>query len=401
MMTRKEFIKKSAALGIGIPFLSMLLESCEDQASLYPDFDVNFSGKVIVIGAGAAGLTAGYLLDKYNIDFQIIEASSEFGGRMKRTTDFADFPIDLGAEWIHEHPSVLARLISDSSINANIEIITYSPDTVYNWKDGELKKQNWGANFYSEYKFKDSTWYGFYERYIVPRVSNKIVYNSPVSEIDYSGERVAIRNVNGEVFEADKVLVTVPITILQEGSIDFIPSFPLEKTTAINSVDMPDGLKVFIEFSERFYPDILFTGSLISEVQTSEKVFYDAAFRKDSNKNILGLFTVGEEATEYTSLITDDAIIEKVMNELDTIFEGKASQYYVKHIVQNWSKEPFIKGSYSSSFGQDESTTIRNLIEPVENKIFFAGEALSSDNGATVPGAGESAYSAIETILIN
>jgi heterodisulfide reductase subunit A-like polyferredoxin len=66
-MTRKEFIAKSMALGIGIPLMSMLLESCGEEAMLFPDFEVNFDGKVIVIGAGAAGLTAGYLLN--NVSF--------------------------------------------------------------------------------------------------------------------------------------------------------------------------------------------------------------------------------------------------------------------------------------------------------------------------------------------
>ena len=56
-MTRKEFIQMSALLGIGLPFLSIFLESCDkDDIDLYPEFEVNFNGKVLIIGAGAAGL---------------------------------------------------------------------------------------------------------------------------------------------------------------------------------------------------------------------------------------------------------------------------------------------------------------------------------------------------------
>ncbi len=398
-MKRKEFLKKSAALGVGLPFLTMLMDSCSEEASLYPDFDVDFSGKVIVIGAGAAGLTAGYVLNKYNIDFQIIEASSVFGGRVKRIADFAYFPIDLGAEWIHARPSVLARLISDSSIKADIDIIRYSPDTIYNWKNDKLKKQNWASNFYSEYKFKSTTWYGFFEKYIAPDITDNIIYNSPVSEIDYSGDKVAVKNTNGDVFEADRVLITIPIKILQSNSISFTPNLPSEKTEAIDSINMPDGLKVFIEFSERFYPDILVTGNLLKEVSDADKLFYDAAFRKDTNRNVLGLFTVGEKASVYTSLGSDDEIFDRIMSELDEIFDGKASQTYVKHVVQNWSKEPYIQGSYGIDFNNDQSATVASLVEPVNNKLFFAGEALHVDNGATVHGAGESAYTAVQTIL--
>ena len=45
-MKRSEFIKKSIALGVSAPFLSMLLESCKKENFDFPQFDVNFSGKV-------------------------------------------------------------------------------------------------------------------------------------------------------------------------------------------------------------------------------------------------------------------------------------------------------------------------------------------------------------------
>jgi len=398
-MTRKEFLRRSAAFGLGAPLFGMLLESCEGQAALYPEFDVNFSGNVLVVGAGAAGITAGYLLDRYDVDFQILEASSDFGGRMKRSSNFADFPIDLGAEWIHTDPSILARLISNQGIDASIDIITYSPETIYTWKNETLRSQNWASNFYSEYKFKNTTWFGFFENYFMSNIGNRIVYNSPVTTIDYSGNRVVVQNADGETFDADKVLVTVPIKILQENSITFTPSLPDAKTGAINSITMPDGIKVFIDFSERFYPDLLFTGGLISQSSESEKLYYDAAFRKDSNSNVLGLFTVGSNATPYASAASDQETIEIVMNELDTIFDGKASRYYNNHIIQNWSKEPFIQGSYSTEFDGSHSRIVSDLAASISNKLYFAGEATSIENGSTVHGAGESAYSAVEEMI--
>ncbi|MCP3932967.1 MAG: FAD-dependent oxidoreductase [Bacteroidetes bacterium] len=399
-MTRKEFLKNCTAMGMGIPFLSLLLDSCSKEDIILETFDHNFSGKVIVIGAGAAGLTAGYLLDRHNIDFEILEASSVIGGRLKRADNFADFPIDLGAEWVHGDPTIPAQLISDPNVNASIDIITYSPETIYNWNNNKLRKQNWASNFYSDYKFKSTSWFGFFEKYIAAGISDKIVLNSPVKEIDYTDDKVFVKNTNNTIFEADKVLVTVPITILQNGSIDFIPALPSEKIDAINNVDMPDGMKVFMEFSEKFYPDLLFPGPLIKEARSQDKIFYDAAFGKDSNKNILALFTVGERASVYTDLASEDAIINKILGELDEIFDGKASQTYIKHVIQNWSKEPYIQGSYAFEFFESEKATIDTLLQPVENKLYFAGDALSHDNGSTVQGAGETAYDVVERMLV-
>ena len=40
--------------------------------------------KVLIIGAGAAGITAGHLLAERGVDFEILEASSTHGGRVRK-----------------------------------------------------------------------------------------------------------------------------------------------------------------------------------------------------------------------------------------------------------------------------------------------------------------------------
>ena len=395
-MTKREFLRNMAALGMGASFFSTLLSSCDNKEDFYEELNVNFNGKILIIGAGAAGLTAGHILNKYNIDFQIIEAAPIHGGRVKKAANFADFPIDLGGEWIHTDPSILAKLLNDPESNADIDIITYNPQTISVWKNGQLKKRNIASHFYSEYKFKNSTWFDFFDKFIVPNISDKIDYNCPVTEIDYSGNKIKVKSLNGDVYEAEKVLVTVPLKILQNNYINFNPSLSNEKLDALNQVEMPDGLKVFIEFSERFYPDILMIDNLLDAMMNSNHTYYNAAFGKDSDKNIFALFTVGEPASRYTSLETDEAIFNKVMSELDEIFDGKASKYYVKYVIQNWSQEPFIQGSYSHYDNYDAMNILR---EPINEKIYFAGEALSSESQSTVHGAGESAYSVAEMML--
>ena len=394
-MTRKDFIKNFAALGLASPFMATLLSSCNKETTFFQDFNVNFDGKILIIGAGAAGITAGHILNKKGIDFQILEASSIHGGRVKKSADFVDFPIDLGGEWIHTDPSILAKLYNDRESNVDIDIITYNPQTISVWKNDQLKKRNIASNFYSEYKFKNRTWFGFFDDLMIPNIKDKIIYNSPVSEVDYSGEKVVVTTSNNQTYEADRVLITVPITVLQNDFITFIPSLPNSKREAINEERMPDGLKVFIEFSQRFYPDIVMFDDLLQASIDSDHTYYDAAFGKDSDRHVFALFTVGEKASRYTSLGSDEAIFNKVMEELDAMFDGKASQYYVKHVVQNWSQEPFIQGSYSHGWASVEA-----LAAPVRDRIFFAGEAMAPNgNTSTVHGAAESAYAMVEIML--
>jgi len=390
---------KRRELLAGFPLLA-LLTSCGEDTGQYWDFEVNFTGRVTVIGAGAAGLAAGYILNRYGVDFEILEASSVFGGRVKRADDFADFPIDLGAEWIHEDPSVLAALIDDPSVNSSIDVLPYSPETVSAYEKGKLRDYNAGGNYYSEFKFRQTTWYGFLERHIAPGLLDRIRFDRPVTEIDSSGEQIRLLDAVGDTYGADRVLVTAPVKLLQGGSLRFVPELSAERLRALEQVSVPDGIKAFFEFSQRFYPDILFMTSPLDPDATGQ-LYYDAAFRKATRRNILGLFCVGAQATQYTDLPNDVAIRDYILAELDAIFDGQASAAYVKHVVQNWSKEPYIRGAYSTEFLGSEAEIIAALAQPHDRRVFFAGEALSTDNGATVPGAMQSAYAAVKTILKN
>lgn len=387
-------------MGIGLPILSsILLPSCGKSDVVFPTLHTSFSGKIVIIGAGAAGLAAGYLLKRYGIDFEIIEAAPVYGGRLKKSSHFADFPIDLGAEWIHTDPKILADIINNPHLEAHVDTIVYNPQTIKSWNNGRLKSHNYIKNFYSEWKFKRTTWFDFFEEFIIPEISDKIVLNQPISEINYQGDKVLLTSHSNDTFEADKVLITTSVKTLQMGQITFQPSWPAEKTEALNSIFMGDGIKMFIEFKERFYPDILAFGNVFQALDEEEKFVYDAAFRKDSNKHILGLFAINDQARAYTQLLSEDEMIARFLAELDEIFDGKASAHYVRHIIQNWSDEPFIQGAYSYSFDGNRNSIVSMMQEPLSDKIYFAGEALSLDYQSTVHGACESAYNTIAKMM--
>lgn len=399
-MDRKEFIEKSIMMGIGLPFLSSVLSSsCKKDTSIFPKFTTDFSGKVIIVGAGAAGLAAAYLLKRYEVDFEIVEAAPIYGGRLKKSDNFADFPLDIGAEWIHTNPKILADIINNPQVNNNIDIIVYNPQTIKSWHNGKLKSHNFISSFYNEWKFKNSTWFDFFNQFIVPEISDKIRLNKPITNIDYQNDKILLTTSNNQSFEADKVLITTPIKTLQNETIAFQPALPPEKKQAFDSIYMGDGIKIFVEFKKKFYPDILAFGKIFQALNEEEKFVYDAAFRKDSSKNILGLFAINDKAAAYAQLNSEQEIINKFLAELDEIFDGKASENYVKHLIQNWSKEPYIQGSYSYSFDGNQKKIVENIKQPVANKIYFAGEALSIENQSTVHGACESAYSMIAKMM--
>ena len=84
-----------------------------------------YKGKVIIIGAGASGLAAAKVLEQNGIDYLILEATDRYGGRLKKDTTLADFPIDIGAEWIHSHPNVLNVLEGKKGDEVEEDLIPY------------------------------------------------------------------------------------------------------------------------------------------------------------------------------------------------------------------------------------------------------------------------------------
>ncbi|MGF1527783.1 MAG: flavin monoamine oxidase family protein [Candidatus Competibacterales bacterium] len=356
--------------------------------------------KVIIVGAGASGITAAQILKDKGIEFEILEANSVTGGRLKESSDFADFPIDLGAEWIHKSiraaPPIASKLLHGKE--ENHRTFKYVPRTILQYKDGTLHNKNWMRFILAliqDYKFVDSTWFDFVDRMVTPEIEERIHLNTAVSKIDYSSADVLVTAESGQLFRADKILVTVPIKILQDGLIEFIPELPASQLTAIHGEKVGDGLKVFMEFSEQFYPDLILIGNLFGNPFQDDSSYYNATLGKNSNKHILGLFAHGEKATRYTSQGSNEAIFQFVISELDEIFDGRASKTYKKHLIQNWSQEPFIRGSYSQRKGN-----VKKMAAPLSNKVFFAGEAMNT-KGRTIAvhGAMESSHLAVDQML--
>src|SRR6185436_5860825 len=52
--------------------------------------------KVVIIGAGPAGLTAAYLLRKNDVDVTVLEADPDYVGGISRTATYKGFHFDIG-----------------------------------------------------------------------------------------------------------------------------------------------------------------------------------------------------------------------------------------------------------------------------------------------------------------
>jgi monoamine oxidase len=331
-----------------------------------------FQGNVIIVGAGAAGLAAAKKLEEKGIGYQILEATDKVGGRIQKNENFADFPIDLGAEWIHEDKSILNYLINQPENEPNIETILYQPMNVQQVVGNTISQIpnqdmiDYYADYITEYKFKNTTWYDYIDENFAQNIEQNIIYNSKVTTVDYTGNKVVLTTENGTEYQADKVILTVSVGVLKSNAISFNPPLSLEKTTAIQDVEFLPGFKLFMKFSDQFYPDVI-----TCETSSGEKTYYDVAYGKESEDHVLGLLSTGTSAEEYYTLGSSDEIVISVLKELDTYYNGLASQNYVNsYLYKDWSQQAHVQGTWTS----DAEASSNTLNTSIDDKVYFAGE---------------------------
>lgn len=441
-MDRRHFIKQSTLLSIGgllIP--STFLSTCRKE-NLFED--INYDGKVIIIGAGAAGLYAAYILKSKGIDFQILEASSKHGGRLGKLTGFANFPIDTGAQWLHGKNSILGDLITKSNTTItlddsetkywfNNQLVNSLPQNTdifegdnlpdISYKDYALQKglgneykyiveniagdqgaaasrlsvfgnnqdeENWISGN-DDFKFQE-TFFDLFDKQIASEVKDKILLNTIVSKIDYSQSEIIITASNNRLFNADKVIITVPIPILKSGDIQFIPALQNEKTNAFSKIGMDAGMKVFLKFSIKFFDQNIIGGTICA-------AYTDDSIGKAQSDNILLAFIMGDQAAYLTALASDTAITNALLQELDMMYNGQATTSFIASHVENWTTNPFVKGAYSySTVGMGDARKIAT--QSISKKLYFAGEAMNTNgHHQTVHGAVETGYREVINIL--
>ena len=441
-MDRRHFIKQSTLLSIGgllIP--STFLSTCRKE-NLFED--INYDGKVIIIGAGAAGLYAAYILKSKGINFQILEASSKYGGRLGKLTGFANFPIDTGAQWLHGKNSILGDLITKSNTTItlddsetkywfNNQLVNSLPQNTdifegdnlpdISYKDYALQKglgneykyiveniagdqgaaasrlsvfgnnqdeENWISGD-DDFKFQE-TFFDLFDKQIASEVKDKILLNTIVSKIDYSQSEIIITASNNRLFNADKVIITVPIPILKSGDIEFIPALQNEKTNAFSKIGMDAGMKVFLKFSNKFFDQNIIGGTICA-------AYADDSIGKAQSDNILLAFIMGDQAAYLTALANDTAITNALLQELDMMYNGQATTSFIASHVENWTTNPFVKGAYSySTVGMGDARKIAT--QAISKKLYFAGEAMNTNgHHQTVHGAVETGYREVINIL--
>ncbi|MGH7437794.1 MAG: flavin monoamine oxidase family protein, partial [Polyangiaceae bacterium] len=191
----------------------------------------------------------------------------------------------------------------------------------------------------------------------------------------------------GAELAAPRVVVTVPIGVLQAGALAFSPPLP-EKESAVHRLEMGAAGRVCLQFGhegwagrESFSEDgFLFTGERPFPVWwISHPGARPVVTGWAGGRNALAIVTLGETERTARALEALGAAIGVEASRLRSELLGAFSY--------DWQRDPFARGAYSyAGVGGRHAGT--ELAAPVESTLFFAGEATQSDgSNATVHGA--------------
>jgi monoamine oxidase len=228
-----------------------------------------------------------------------------------------------------------------------------------------------------------------------------------------SSAELVVRDRNGSsAVEAPRVLVTLPVSLLrgspgQSGVIKFSPSLPQEMTDALSKLEMGKVIRVVLRFRERFWDAIKPRGAKSAGLSDmgflfSQDDWFPTWWTTMPRKEPIIMGWAPFRCAEKLSGKSHSFVIERSLQTLGGLvgvgFE-EMQRMLEEGYFHDWQTDPFSRGAYSyGKVGANQAQ--QTLIRPVENTLFFAGEAtdISGHNG-TVHGAIASGCRAATQIL--
>lgn len=402
---------------------------------------------VIVVGAGAAGLSAAQSLRQAGYETVVLEAADYIGGRCVTDTTTFSAPFDRGGSWLHSAPINPLATIADK-LGATLDKKPWVSSWVHSLGHDLTDDQIQGYQGYQEKMWSainaagaqvgdrttlsalpDGPWVQTAAQSIpqmlggdadVTSAKDTFNYqeaegdwlvegglgafvkdlhqdipvhlNSPVTQVDYSGAGVQVTTPQGTL-TADQLILTVSTNVLAAETIKFEPALPASKKEALEK--LPTGLlnKVGIEFDPVWKEAVQ---GQMAEYHSSEDEFCSLLFGfYDSN------LAVGFVAGRFADALEKEgqgAATDYCLSGLRTVFGSEVTKYIRRTDETAWRGNINTIGSYS--YAVPGGTDARKMLsEPLADRVFFAGEATMTNTYSTVHGAYLSGKQAADQII--
>lgn len=412
---------------------------------------------ILIIGAGAAGLFAANQLTEQGYKVGLLEATGRAGGRIATLSPTVfETTVESGAEFIHGEAKLTMEILKKANIKYQpvegemtiiqngvwlmeergdeFELLTekiklldedctidqfldrYFPiaefemlrRSVQQFAEGFSLADTSKASalaFEKEWKHLDDEQYrvtGGYQQminYLLEQCIHfnaAVFFNSPVNRVECRNGRVTVYTHDNKQYIAGKLIVTVSAAVLQSGDIQFTPSLG-QHEAAIQQLGFGSVLKFLYQFKTPFWEQrskkagFLLSNELVPTWWT----------QLPDHTSLLTGWMGGPKAKKAGSL-SKSVLHDKAMNSLSNIWQldkKLLQRELVHHSIVCWDDHPYIKGGYSyNTITSEKAKEI--LQEPVNNTIYFAGEAIySGESQGTVEAALGNAQKVTEIIL--
>jgi monoamine oxidase len=401
---------------------------------------------VAVIGAGAAGIGAARrLLEARTASVLVLEARDRVGGRVN-TIAPAGFPCDRGAEWLHSAdrnpmspiaqrlgfsvhsrpPTWTTRLrFSGETLEAEADWIAtreaqyrarrkaaaepvdrslaslVAPggrwnqllDATSTWGNGaELDRVSVKDN--ARYEDSGTNWRlheGYGRLFEMLAEGLPVARNAAVSRVDHAGSAIRLETARGTV-AAKCVIVSVPTSIIAGEIIRFDPPLP-DKLEAAAGLPLGVDDKLFI-FLQGQLPGVEHDTYLVGSTTSRETMSYQV---RPLDRPAIYCFFGGRFAATLERE-GEGAMFAFAAGELTRLFGHGVRKQLALLAATAWQRDPWARGSYSYALpGHADDRAV--LAAPVDDRLFFAGEATSPNFFSTAHGAWLSGIAAADAAL--
>ncbi|MEM7169726.1 MAG: NAD(P)/FAD-dependent oxidoreductase [Pseudomonadota bacterium] len=405
---------------------------------------------VVVIGAGAAGIAAAKTLIAEGRSVVVLEANDRIGGRAWTESDTFGVPFDHGCSWIqtakvdmfldaaksfgfdvrsHDNAGEVLYVgdreatdlqygeyweayeaVLDAISNAGRNRQDVAASTVMPVMPYSATSQAWITMGMSVDMDEMSTldWWSGAEaapRYITKQGLGALVaglgtdvpvmLSTPASRIAWGSEGVAVSTPSGDI-RAKTCIVTVSTGVLNAGSIVFDPALPDAKQQAI--ADLPMGLlaKVALQFDgsrHGFRANEWLTYRVPEQLPAQACYFLTWPF----DENLMVGFLGGDFAWEMSTAGTE-AAVDFALGEVEAMVGTKARDSFVKGTLTHWASDPLTLGAYAA-LRPGAHGARAELARPLNDRLFWAGEAAAGAYYATCGGAWHSGERAAREVI--